>query len=457
MPPTGTFTIFDGSMQLTSTLGQAGPGVIYPAPNSPYVWVTFSGNLNFTLPGPAGPHTLTLNYSGDANYAPSTSGPFPVTEVYPTQLTLTPSATTIVNGQPLTLTAQIVPSQNAGAAPSGSVAFSLNSNPFRTVPVTNGQAQITLTSLSPTAAFISATYSGDSDYGSSSASITETVTFVSTNVLVTPSSPTSPQNTAVTFTAQIIPSSMGAAPVSGTVYFTANGIEFGNMVVSNSQAQATTSFLTPGSVQIQASYSGDGNYTASAGTFAETVTPPPDFSVTASGTTTQTVNAGQTATFTNALTVAALNGFNSQVNLSCSLPFAASGTTCTVNPSMFASGNGTATAMVTTTSRGVAPPYGPNGRINLRLEYVPLTLLPLLLAALLLNLVDTRRQRLVGALRVAVFTLFLSLQAIGCGGGSSGPPPPPPPTGTPAGTYTIIVNGNSTSMSHSSTLTLVVN
>src|SRR4029077_13642258 len=57
--------------------------------------------------------------------------------------------------------------------------------------------------------------------------------------------------------------------------------------------------------------------------FNFTVTGPPDFSVSSSGTTTQTVAAGQTGTFTNAVSIAAQNGFSWQINLSCSLPTAA--------------------------------------------------------------------------------------------------------------------------------------
>src|SRR5207245_444527 len=74
-----------------------------------------------------------------------------------------------------------------------------------------------------------------------------------------------------------------------------------------------------------------------------TITPPPDFSITSSGTTSQTVNAGQNATFTNAISVSAPYGLPSHVNLSCSLPIAATHTTCAVNPNMFATGSGTAT------------------------------------------------------------------------------------------------------------------
>ena len=62
------------------------------------------------------------------------------------------------------------------------------------------------------------------------------------------------------------------------------------------------------------------------------VTGPPDFSFTvATGQGSQTVSAGQAATFTNVLSVNAVNGFAGSVSASCTLP--AQATTCSVNPS----------------------------------------------------------------------------------------------------------------------------
>lgn len=453
-PPTGTFTLFDNGNQVPATLGQAGTGVINP-PDSPYVWVTYGGNLYFTLPGPSGPHTLTLNYSGDANYQSSTSGPLTATEVYPTTLQLTPSAPTIQDGQQFTVTAQIVPGQKASSPPTGSVLFNVNGVSAGPVAINNGQAQLTVTAPIAGNVPINATYSGDANYAGSSASFSETVTLVSTSTTVTSSSPTAVQNTPVTFTAQITPAAMGAAPLSGSVQFTANGVSIGGRVLTNSQASVSTMFSTPGSVQVQVSYSGDLNYATSTGTVTETVTPPPDFSVTASGTTTQTVNAGQTATFTNAITVAALYGFNSQVKLFCSLPFAATGTTCTVTPSMLGTGNGTVTVNVTTTSRGLAPLFVPEVWSGRRPQYVPISLLSLLLAGLLLCYARTCPQRLLKVLSSAAIALFLILLTIGCGGGNSAPPPAPP-TGTPAGSYAINVSGNSAGVAHEVSLTLIV-
>jgi len=187
-----------------------------------------------------------------------------------------------------------------------------------------------------------------------------------------------------------------------------------------------------------------------------TVTGPPDFSLTSTGTTTQTVNAGQTATFTNAISVTAQNGFASQVGLTCSLPATATATTCTMNPNTLATGSGTASVSVTTMAHGLMPPSLPIGRLYLRPQWVPLFLLTLLLAAVFLRFAHTRRQRLASALPFAVLVLLVLLQAMGCGGGSSTPPPPPPPTGTPVGTYTVTVTGTSGNTTHTTTLTLMV-
>lgn len=192
-----------------------------------------------------------------------------------------------------------------------------------------------------------------------------------------------------------------------------------------------------------------------------TVTAPPDFSITDTSATSQTVNAGQTATFTNGITVSPLNGFSAQVALMCSLPPAATYTTCSVNPSTLATGSGTATVTVTTTGQAITPPILTLPRFNTKPQWVPLFLLALMLAITLLHFGRTRRQRLAGVLPFAILILVLVFQVIGCGGGSSGGPPPPPPIRTPTGSYMITVTGtastNTGTLQHQAVLTLTVN
>lgn len=261
----------------------------------------------------------------------------------------------------------------------------------------------------------------------------------------------------------IVPSSVAA---STSVNLTINGTNFINQpnVYFNGQSvgwsfvsstQLTASFfvgsLTPGNYPLSVMDQFPGG-TATANLL---VTGPPDFSFTlAAGQSTQTVNAGTTANFTNVLTVNAMNGFTGQVAVSCTSP--AQATSCSVNPPALNAGQ-SASVMVTTTARGSVPPIFWNRRIISWPRLLPIVALTMLICFLLARLARTRRQRLVAAVPLAGIVLFVLLQAIGCGGGSSTPPPPPPPTGTPAGNYTITVTGASGNLTHTTTLTLVVN
>lgn len=187
-----------------------------------------------------------------------------------------------------------------------------------------------------------------------------------------------------------------------------------------------------------------------------TVTGPPDFSfAVAAGQGSQTVNAGQTATYTNVISINAVNGFTGQVAVSCTSP--AQATSCSLNQNSLTAGQ-SATVMVTTTVRSMAPPLPLNRPIISWPRLVPVMVV-MLLCVLLNRLARTRRQRMLASFPLAGVLLFLVLQAVGCGGGSSQPPPPPPPTGTLAGTYTITVTGtsNNPAATHTATLQLIVN
>jgi hypothetical protein len=197
--------------------------------------------------------------------------------------------------------------------------------------------------------------------------------------------------------------------------------------------------------------------------FIVSAPPSPDFSMTSSGTTSVTVTAGKPATFPNAISVSALNGFISQVNLSCTLPAAATATTCSVNPAALPSGSGSATVTVTTTARGLILPQAPVGRFTYRPQFLTLPLIAILLSLVFVRFARTGRQCLAISIPLATLTLLLIIEAAGCGssgGGSVTPPPPPPPAGTPAGTYTVTVTATATTntgtLTHPTTLTVIV-
>jgi hypothetical protein len=238
-----------------------------------------------------------------------------------------------------------------------------------------------------------------------------------------------------------------------------NGLAYSTTVVSTTQITTTLVLggVAPGTYPITVVNPIPAPTSSNSVNFTVTSPPgPPDFSFTvAAGQASQTVSAGQTATFTNVITVNALNGFTGSVATGCTLP--AQATTCSVNPNTLAGGQ-SANVVVTTTARGLAPVLLLNRKMISWQRVVPLLVL-MLLCFVLIRFTRTRRQRLAVGLPLAGVILFLVLQAVGCGGGSTQAPPPPPQTGTPAGTYTITVTGTSASSNttHTATLQLIVN
>jgi hypothetical protein len=176
---------------------------------------------------------------------------------------------------------------------------------------------------------------------------------------------------------------------------------------------------------------------------------------------TATVTAGQTATYM--LSLAGGGGFSGNVTLSCS--GAPATTTCAVSPATVSVGGTTAaTATVTVTTTARSQVWLPAGKDSLRqFPGRPSTLLAALMAMLILGWICTtpKNQRLRWApVLTMVLVLVLGITLTSCSGGSSGGGGGTLPTGTQAGTYTITVSATATAgsstLSHSTKLTLVV-
>ncbi|MGA7156718.1 MAG: Ig-like domain repeat protein [Acidobacteriaceae bacterium] len=142
-------------------------GVAYGNP------VALSGTTaSITISGlPATTNTISATYSGDTNFAGSTSKPLTVAvALAPTTTALTASinsATPVAPGTSVTLTATIA-STITTVSPTGTVTFTGNGVTLGTEPVgTTGVATLTTTTL-PTGTYsITATYSGDSGFATS--------------------------------------------------------------------------------------------------------------------------------------------------------------------------------------------------------------------------------------------------------------------------------------------------
>src|SRR3984957_9868644 len=365
-PPGGTFTVFDGSTKLAAPVTTI-PGVV--STNSPFVFEVLGGNIQFTVPGPAGTHSLSIAYSGDSNYGPSNSGPFAINVAYSTTTNITSSALTVQHGANVTFTASIVSNQPGGPALTGTVTFMSNAVPFGSpVAVVNGRAQISTSSLAGGSDQIYAVYNGDANYLGSAGNLTETVQLLGTTTSVTTSNPAIQAGTSVTLTALVAPTQAGGPTLTGSVQFfsaiTVQGGDnlIGTATVTNGQAQLVTNSISAGAQFVIASYSGDTNYQSSNASTAEVVTAAPVFTVTANPPSITVPLAGRSGTTT--LTFSAMNGYTGTIPLSATL---CSGlpaeTTCSFSVAsvVLSSTVTTATATLTfqTTAASVAaPPFG---------------------------------------------------------------------------------------------------
>src|SRR5262249_3532408 len=156
---TGTVTFMEGS----TTLGTA---------------TLSGGSATFSISTLApGQHHITAVYSGDSTFAPSTSSPLnQKVQKAKTTTALVSSPNPSSSGQPVTFTATVtVNAQGMGTA-TGTVTFRLKKTILGTVPVdSSGQAILTVSNLPVGATLVTAQYSGDADFDTSSGSVTQNV------------------------------------------------------------------------------------------------------------------------------------------------------------------------------------------------------------------------------------------------------------------------------------------
>lgn len=448
--PTGTVTFFLGGTQLGSgaVSGFVGAGQ-----------ASASGNFS-TNSLPHGQDSISADYSGDANYASSASGPFVVNVLWPTTMGVTSSTPSIQYGSPVTFTAQVSSSQTGAPAITGTVDFSGGGYTLGSAAVSNGVAQLTTTAVPGGNTMVEALYQGDNNYAGAQATVTETVLPDSTTTVLTTSNATVIQGQSVTLVATITPSVGGPSAPTGNVSFVLNGSSIGYGFVSNGQAQLTTTTLPLGSDVITAQYvSGDQNYSSSTSSaLTVTVNLPPTFSMTANPATIAIAAPGQSGSTT--LTFTGEYGFSTNgaapLTVSCSgLPAYSS---CGASPSsvtMAANGIATATVTVMTTAPSAAAPDGRNfgGRSGANRETMMALAALLLLVALAIALGVGGRTRRWG-LAFALVALGFAFINAGCGGSGGGTQPTM--TGTPAGTQHIAIAATINGVTQTAPVTLDV-
>ena len=209
-----------------------------------------------------GNHSITATYAGDANYLPSTS-PVALQAITTVQTvtTLSSAANPAPYGQPLAFTAFI--STSTGLLPDGETVKFFDGDTVIGTAVTSGNtATFTTSSLSAGTHSISATFTGDADYATSSSEpISQSVEHGTATAISSSPNP-SVYGQAVSLTATITPDN-GTVPDGETVTFLDSGTVVGAGTTSGNTATVTIAALSIGTHSITATYPGDRIYMAS--------------------------------------------------------------------------------------------------------------------------------------------------------------------------------------------------
>ncbi|MFB6583138.1 Ig-like domain repeat protein, partial [Streptomyces sp. NPDC056402] len=275
-------SVFGQSVTFTATVQPevAGPtptgSVEFIVDSVPVVTVPLdmSGQAQYTTSGlEVGLHGMEANYSGDAEYDPSTGADTQEVTLANTTTTLAFDPEPSVCGETVTATAQVTPVPPGAGTPTGLVSFIVSDDgPVLTAPVdVNGQAQVSFSGLDVGFHQAAAFYTGDADFNGSNSPLTlHVVNPAPVSVTVSANPDPSVCGETVTLCATVAPVSSGVGNPSGSVTFTGpGGLNETVALDAGGTACVTTTVLETGTVT--ASYGGDECYASGTGTFDVTV------------------------------------------------------------------------------------------------------------------------------------------------------------------------------------------
>jgi len=230
---------------------------------------TLSGGIaTFSTTFNPGSYSITAQYSGDANYLPTTSSSITQTvNKGSTNLTVISSLTPSVFNQTVTFTGTVSSVAPSTGTPTGTITFSVDGVPQTPSPIGFGNAFLVITTLSSGDHIITAQYSGDANYlSSTSSTLTQTVNLAKTKTGISSNVKSPVFGQKVTFTATVIVPSPSSGTPTGTVTFSIDGTPQPPVTLSSGKATFSTTTLSSGTHTITAQYSGNSNFITSTST-----------------------------------------------------------------------------------------------------------------------------------------------------------------------------------------------
>ncbi|MFF3429771.1 Ig-like domain repeat protein, partial [Streptomyces sp. NPDC002602] len=236
--------------------------------------LNMSGQAQFTANLlEVGLHGVEANYSGDAEYDPSSGADTQEVTLAETTTTLAFDPNPAVCGETVTFTAQVTAVPPGEGTPTGLVSFIVSDDgPVLSAPVdVNGQAQVSISNLDVGFHQAAAFYTGDANFDGSNSPLTLLIINPApVSVVVSVDPDPSVCGETVTLCTTVAPVSSGVGIPSGSVTFTGpGGLNETVSLDAGGMACVTTTTLATGTVTV--TYSGDECYAGGTGTFDVTV------------------------------------------------------------------------------------------------------------------------------------------------------------------------------------------
>ncbi|MBI5031485.1 MAG: Ig-like domain repeat protein [Chloroflexi bacterium] len=243
--PTGNVTVSDGTQSCTGSVAAGKCQIAFTLAGNKTLYATYQGDTNYNSSAPSAGITQTVNKRD-------------------TSTSVTSSINPSVYGQNTIFTATVSTVPPGFGPPTGTVQFQVDGiNRGSAIPLSNARASISTTTLLIGAHAITAMYSGDNSFNSSSGNLSpsQMVNKANTTTIITAHTPNPSLITqTVTVHFGVTPNSPGSGVPTGVVTVT-NGTTNCTATVTTGNCQI--SFASGGGKTLTATYGGDNNFNSS--------------------------------------------------------------------------------------------------------------------------------------------------------------------------------------------------